>query len=197
MTSVSMCGTGADSTRSPPGRRAAATPQSDAVARPAGGDRAPPRPAPPSAPRPAPPPPPAMGDCTAVSTPIADYALLSDCHSAALVSRSGSVDWLCFPRFDSPAVFGRLLDPAAGHWSIAPVGEYQVTRRYLERTLVLETTFTTATGSVTWWTPWPWAATSGATSSAPAPRPPSSARSPGSTAPSSWPSSTPPGPNTA
>ena len=82
-------------------------------------------------------------------TPIADYALLSDCHSAALVSRGGSVDWLCFPRFDSPAVFGRLLDDTAGHWSIAPTHGYEVTRRYLDRTMVLETTFTTATGSVT------------------------------------------------
>ena len=52
--------------------------------------------------------------------PIAEHALLSDCHSAALVSRSGSVEWLCFPRFDSPAIFGRLLDDAAGHWSITP-----------------------------------------------------------------------------
>jgi GH15 family glucan-1,4-alpha-glucosidase len=82
------------------------------------------------------------------ATPIADHALLSDCHSAALVSRAGSVEWLCFPRFDSPSVFGRLLDDEAGHWSIRPTGDYQVTRRYLDQTMVLETTFSTATGSV-------------------------------------------------
>lgn len=83
------------------------------------------------------------------STPIADHALLSDCHSAALVSREGSVEWLCFPRFDSPSVFARLLDDEAGHWSIDPAGNFQATRRYLDQTMVLETTFTTGTGSVT------------------------------------------------
>ena len=83
------------------------------------------------------------------STPIADHALLSDCHSAALVSRDGSVEWLCFPRFDSPSVFGRLLDDDAGHWSIRPVGDFQADRRYVDKTMVLETTFATATGSVT------------------------------------------------
>lgn len=78
--------------------------------------------------------------------PIAHHALLSDCHSAALVTTSGSVDWLCLPRFDSPSVFGRILDDRAGHWSIRPSGEHQVARRYLDRTLVLETTFRTSAG---------------------------------------------------
>jgi GH15 family glucan-1,4-alpha-glucosidase len=88
-------------------------------------------------------------DCTGMSTvPIAAHALLSDCHSAALVTRDGSMDWLCFPRFDSPSVFGRLLDDAAGHWSIRPAGDYTAGRRYLDRTLVLETTFHAAGGTV-------------------------------------------------
>jgi alpha,alpha-trehalase len=81
------------------------------------------------------------------TTPIADYALLSDRHSAALVSRDGSVDWLCLPRFDSPAVFARLLDADAGHWSIRPSSPFSVTRRYLDRTMVLETRFQTDTGT--------------------------------------------------
>ncbi|HEX2043216.1 MAG TPA: glycoside hydrolase family 15 protein [Acidimicrobiales bacterium] len=80
--------------------------------------------------------------------PIADYALLSDCRSAALVSRQGSVDWLCFPRFDGPSVFGRIFDEAAGHWAIRPAGESHATRRYLPHTMLLETTFRTATGAV-------------------------------------------------
>jgi GH15 family glucan-1,4-alpha-glucosidase len=82
------------------------------------------------------------------TTPIADYALLSDRHSAALVSRGGSIDWLCVPRFDSPAIFGRLLGDQAGHWSIVATGASEVTRRYLDRTMVLETTFRTPTGTV-------------------------------------------------
>ena len=79
---------------------------------------------------------------------IADYGLLSDCHSAALVSGEGSIDWLCFPRFDSPSTFGRLLDPDAGHWSINPVAEFDVRRRYLPGSLVIETQFATAIGMV-------------------------------------------------
>jgi GH15 family glucan-1,4-alpha-glucosidase len=81
------------------------------------------------------------------SLPIGEYALLSDCRSAALVSRDGSVDWLCFPRFDGPSVFCRLLDPAGGHFGIRPAGEFQVSREYAAETLVLETTFTTASGT--------------------------------------------------
>lgn len=82
---------------------------------------------------------------------IEDYAMLSDCQTAALVSREGSVDWLCFPRFDSPACFARLLGEAEhGHWQIAPQGEIKnVTRRYRDGSLVLETTFETGEGSVT------------------------------------------------
>lgn len=82
-------------------------------------------------------------------TPIADYALLSDCHSAALVSRAGSVDWLCFPRFDSPSVFGRLLGDEGGYWSIRPTADFQASRKYLDKTMVLETTFRTDAGSAT------------------------------------------------
>src|SRR6266700_49414 len=81
------------------------------------------------------------------SLPIGDYALLSDCRSAALVSRAGSVDWLCFPRFDGPSVFARLLDEQAGHWSISTVNATEVSRRYIEGTMALETTFRTPTGS--------------------------------------------------
>jgi alpha,alpha-trehalase len=81
--------------------------------------------------------------------PIADYALLSDRRSAALVSRDGSVDWLCFPRFDGPSVFCRLLDAAGGHFSIRPAAEFRASRRYVDQTMVLETTFTTATGTAT------------------------------------------------
>ncbi len=83
------------------------------------------------------------------STPIADHALLSDCHSAALVNTAGSIEWLCFPRFDSPSTFARILDDAAGHWSLRPLGVTSVARRYVERTMVLETTFRTPTGAVT------------------------------------------------
>jgi GH15 family glucan-1,4-alpha-glucosidase len=80
--------------------------------------------------------------------PIGDYALLSDCHSAALVSRTGSVDWLCFPRFDGPSVFARILDEQAGHWSINPRGDFEVSRHYQPETMIMETTFFSTEGTV-------------------------------------------------
>jgi GH15 family glucan-1,4-alpha-glucosidase len=80
---------------------------------------------------------------------IADYALLSDCRSAALVSATGSVDWLCFPRFDSPSVFGRILGEEAGSWTICPAGTAASTRRYVGPTMVLETVCTTPDGTAT------------------------------------------------
>jgi len=82
--------------------------------------------------------------------PIADYALLSDCHSSALVSRAGSIDWCCMPRFDAGSCFGRILDWDRGGWcSIAPTGDHSVSRRYIEDTLVLETTFRAGGGECT------------------------------------------------
>jgi alpha,alpha-trehalase len=83
------------------------------------------------------------------SQPVAGYGLLADCNSAALVDRDGSIDWLCLPRYDSDAIFARLLDPDAGHWTIRPAGPYRAERRYLPGTLVVETMFTTDTGQVT------------------------------------------------
>ena len=74
--------------------------------------------------------------------PIGDYALLSDCHSVALVSREGSIDWCCMPRVDSASVFGRLLDADRGGFCAIRVDEdVPVSRRYLDDSLVLETTF--------------------------------------------------------
>lgn len=81
---------------------------------------------------------------------IEDYALIGDCQTAALVGRDGSIDWLCAPRFDSPACFAALLGtPENGRWLLAPAGPVRrVTRRYREGTLVLETVFTTDDGEV-------------------------------------------------
>ena len=81
---------------------------------------------------------------------IEDYALLGDLHTAALVSTTGSVDWLCLPRFDSPAAFAALLhNDEAGHWTLAPAGASTcTTRRYAGNTLVLETDWVTGHGAV-------------------------------------------------
>ena len=82
--------------------------------------------------------------------PIADYALIGDRHAAALVGTHGSIDWLCLPRFDSPACFAALLGTSEhGRWLLAPTGEFDVRRRYIGFTTALETTFTTPDGDVT------------------------------------------------
>src|ERR671919_255429 len=82
---------------------------------------------------------------------IEDYAVIGDCHTAALVARNGSIDWLCFPRFDSSACFAALLgNEDHGRWIIAPAAEIRrVDRRYRDGTLVLETNYESADGAVT------------------------------------------------
>ncbi|NYT36765.1 glycoside hydrolase family 15 protein [Allopusillimonas soli] len=79
---------------------------------------------------------------------IEDYALLGNCRTAALVSRQGAIDWLCFPRFDGPACFAALLGKAEnGHWTLSPTAPLlSVERNYRDGTMVLETTFTTSEG---------------------------------------------------
>ena len=81
---------------------------------------------------------------------IEDYAMIRDTESAALIGKNGSVDWLCAPRFDSPAFFAALLGTEAnGHWQIAPAGAVRrVERRYRQGTVVLETDFETDDGAV-------------------------------------------------
>ncbi len=76
---------------------------------------------------------------------IEDYALIGDCEASALVGRDGSIDWLCWPRFDSDACFAALLGTSDnGRWRIAPRTEnFRVSRRYRPGTLILETLFET------------------------------------------------------
>ena len=79
--------------------------------------------------------------------PVRDYALIGDAHTAALVASDGSIDWCCWPRFDSPAVFCRLLDARRGGWSqICPAGRYEVSRSYVGTTNVLAAEFKTDGG---------------------------------------------------
>ncbi|HTM85736.1 MAG TPA: trehalase-like domain-containing protein, partial [Mycobacterium sp.] len=84
------------------------------------------------------------------SAPIEDYALLGDLHTAALLGRDGSIDWLCLPRFDSPACFAALLhDESAGYWRIAPAAGGSATRRgYRGDTLIVDSEWDTAGGTV-------------------------------------------------
>lgn len=89
---------------------------------------------------------------TKISTsfpPIEDYGIIGNCHTAALVSSCGSIDWLCLPRFDSPSVFARILDiERGGEWSIQPTTIGDSTHRYIDETNVLETTFTCSEGRI-------------------------------------------------
>src|ERR1700677_554853 len=82
--------------------------------------------------------------------PIEQYALIGDCHTAALIGSNGSIDWLCFPRFDSGACFAALLGgPEHGHWLLTPSAKVlAVSRRYREGSVILETEFQTAQGRV-------------------------------------------------
>jgi GH15 family glucan-1,4-alpha-glucosidase len=79
---------------------------------------------------------------------IGDYALIGDCRSAALVSREGSIDWLCLPRFDSPSVFAAILDhERGGYFLIRPTASFRSERRYMPNTNIVETTFYGAHGA--------------------------------------------------
>jgi GH15 family glucan-1,4-alpha-glucosidase len=85
----------------------------------------------------------------AAASKIQDYAIIGDGRSAALISKHGSLDWLCWPRFDSASIFGAIIDPKiGGRWSIHPVGDSQINRRYVDNTNVLETTFSHSSGKI-------------------------------------------------
>ncbi len=85
-----------------------------------------------------------------MSAGVGDYAIVGDCRSAALISRGGSLDWLCWPQFDSPSLFAAILDEEeGGRFSIAPAGDFRSERRYLGQTNVLRSTFQAAEGELT------------------------------------------------
>ncbi len=90
-----------------------------------------------------------MANLACMPLPIEDYAAIGDGGSVALVGRDGSIDWLCLPRYDSPACFAALLgDERNGRWLIGPAGDHSSERRYVGDSGVLETTYTTSTGVV-------------------------------------------------
>jgi len=81
-------------------------------------------------------------------TPLREYGAVGDCRSLALISRRGSIDWCCFPKFDAPSVFAAILDPnRGGHFRIQPTAEFEATQEYIRETNVLKETFRTSTGS--------------------------------------------------
>ncbi len=91
-----------------------------------------------------------MSTLNAQASKIQDYGIIGDCRSAALISARGSLDWLCWPRFDSPSIFAALLDnEKGGFWRIAPTGHFEVKRSYVENTNVLETRFSCPQGDAT------------------------------------------------
>ena len=92
---------------------------------------------------------PSAAEELSLSLPIEDYAMIGDCHTAALVSKQGSIDWLCLPHFDSPACFAALLGtPENGHWSVSPAEPIRsIRRRYCDDSLILETEFVTQNGA--------------------------------------------------
>src|SRR5689334_13462836 len=85
-----------------------------------------------------------------MTSSIEDYALIGDCRTAALVSRAGSIDWLCLPRFDSPACFAKLLgDGEHGFWKLSPAQAPSESKRlYRQGSLILETLHVTQSGTV-------------------------------------------------
>jgi alpha,alpha-trehalase len=90
-----------------------------------------------------------MGLISSPFPPIADYGFLSDCHTGALVASDGSIEWMCLPHFDSPSVFGAMLDRGAGSWRVGPYGVYvPAGRRYIPGTNIIETTWMTPQGWV-------------------------------------------------